>query len=49
MNVHATASATEHRFDDATSAFAGDVIEDLAKHPSWRRHRRDHPEGRGPG
>src|SRR2546423_5545476 len=33
MNVHATASATEHRFDDATSAFAGDVIGDLAKHP----------------
>jgi dimethylhistidine N-methyltransferase len=33
MNVHASALATEHRFDEATSAFAGDVIEDLAKHP----------------
>ena len=33
MNVHAPALATEHRFDDATSAFAGDVIGDLAKHP----------------
>jgi dimethylhistidine N-methyltransferase len=33
MNVHAPALATEHRLDDATSAFAGDVIGDLAKQP----------------
>jgi dimethylhistidine N-methyltransferase len=33
MNVHAPALANTHQFDDATSAFAGDVIGDLAKHP----------------
>src|SRR5215207_9717179 len=33
MNVHAPALASEQQFDDATSAFAGDVIGDLAKHP----------------
>ena len=33
MNVHAPALANEHRLDDATSAFAGDVIGDLAKQP----------------
>jgi dimethylhistidine N-methyltransferase len=33
MNVHAPALATEHRLDDAASAFAGDVIGDLAKQP----------------
>lgn len=33
MNVHAPALAGTHRFDDATSAFAGDVISDLAKFP----------------
>jgi dimethylhistidine N-methyltransferase len=33
MNVHAPALATEQRLDDATSAFAGDVIGDLSKFP----------------
>jgi dimethylhistidine N-methyltransferase len=33
MNVHAPALARQYHLDDATSAFAGDVIEDLAKHP----------------
>jgi len=33
MNVHAPALAELHRFDDATSAFAGDVIGDLSKFP----------------
>jgi dimethylhistidine N-methyltransferase len=33
MNVHAPALAEPHRFDDATSAFAGDVIGDLSKFP----------------
>lgn len=33
MNVHAPALARQYHLDDATSAFAGDVIADLAKHP----------------
>jgi len=33
MNVHAPALAEAHRFDEATSVFAGDVIGDLSKHP----------------
>src|ERR1019366_4653462 len=33
MNVHATALAIAHRFDEQTSAFAGDVIDDLSQHP----------------
>ena len=33
MNVHAPALAKAHEFDERTSAFAGDVIEDLAQHP----------------
>ena len=33
MNVHAPALAGTLRFDDATSAFAGDVIGDLSKFP----------------
>src|SRR6476620_6306879 len=33
MNVHAPALAKAHPFDEATSAFAGDVIGDLARHP----------------
>ena len=33
MNVHAPALAKAPAFDEQTSAFAGDVIEDLAQHP----------------
>jgi dimethylhistidine N-methyltransferase len=33
MNVHASALAKAHRFDEATSAFAGDVIEGLTREP----------------
>ena len=33
MNVHATALAKAHRFDDQTSAFGRDVIDDLSQHP----------------
>jgi dimethylhistidine N-methyltransferase len=33
MNVHAAALAKTYPFDEATSAFAGDVIGDLARHP----------------
>ena len=33
MNVHAAALAKAHRFDDRTSAFAGDVIEGLTQQP----------------
>src|SRR6266478_5686204 len=33
MNVHAAALAKAHRFDEQTSAFAGDVIDDLSQHP----------------
>ena len=33
MNVHATALAKGYPFDDATSAFAGDVIGNLSQHP----------------
>jgi dimethylhistidine N-methyltransferase len=33
MNVHAAALAKAHRFDDRTSAFAGDVIEGLSARP----------------
>src|SRR5271170_5490068 len=33
MNVHAGALAKAHRFDELTSAFARDVIDDLAQHP----------------
>ena len=33
MNVHAAALAKAHRFDDQTSAFAGDVIGDLSQYP----------------
>jgi dimethylhistidine N-methyltransferase len=33
MNVHAAALAKTHRFDDRTSAFAGDVIEGLTQQP----------------
>lgn len=33
MNVHAAAATTAHRFDDQTSAFAADVIDDLSRQP----------------
>src|SRR6195952_3078077 len=33
MNVHTAALAKAHRFDDRTSAFAGDVIEGLTQQP----------------
>ncbi|MFB9268194.1 L-histidine N(alpha)-methyltransferase [Bradyrhizobium erythrophlei] len=33
MNVHAAALAKGYPFDEATSAFAGDVIGDLGRHP----------------
>jgi len=33
MNVHAPALAEQYRFDEATSVFAGDVIDDLSKYP----------------
>ena len=33
MNVHAAALAKARRFDEQTSAFAGDVIDDLSQHP----------------
>ena len=33
MNVHAAALAKAHRFDEKTSAFAGEVIGDLSQHP----------------
>src|SRR3984893_2021509 len=33
MNVHAPALAKTERFDDQTSAFAGEVLEDLSQHP----------------
>jgi dimethylhistidine N-methyltransferase len=33
MNVHAAALAKAHRFDERTSAFAGDVIEGLSQQP----------------
>jgi dimethylhistidine N-methyltransferase len=33
MNVHAAALTKAHRFDEQTSAFARDVIEDLSQHP----------------
>src|SRR6202795_3255222 len=33
MNVHASALAKAHRFDEQTSVFAGDVIDDLSQHP----------------
>src|ERR1700716_2306990 len=33
MNVHAPALAKAHRFDEQTSAFAGEVLEDLSQHP----------------
>jgi uncharacterized SAM-dependent methyltransferase len=33
MNVHASALAKTHRFDEATSAFAGDVIEGFSRQP----------------
>ena len=33
MNVHAAALAKAYPFDEATAAFAGDVIGDLARHP----------------
>lgn len=33
MNVHALALAKTHQFDEQTSAFAGDVIDDLSQHP----------------
>src|SRR6201998_2826316 len=33
MNVHAAALAKVYPFDEGTSAFAGDVIGDLARHP----------------
>jgi dimethylhistidine N-methyltransferase len=33
MNVHAAALAKTHRFDEQTSAFAGDVIDGLSQHP----------------
>src|SRR3954451_1357304 len=33
MNVHAAALAKAHQFDEPTSAFAGDVIGDLAQFP----------------
>ena len=33
MNVHAAALAKAHDFDEQTSAFARDVIDDLSQHP----------------
>ena len=33
MNVHAAALAKAHRFDEPTTAFAGDVIDDLSQQP----------------
>src|SRR4030081_3892743 len=33
MNVHAPAWAKAHPFDEQTSAFARDVVEDLSQHP----------------
>src|SRR5258708_17358133 len=33
MNVHASALAKGHRFDEQTSAFAGEVIGDLSQRP----------------
>ena len=33
MNVHAPALARAHALDEATSAFAGDVIGNLSQHP----------------
>ena len=33
MNMHAAALAKAHRFDEKTTAFAGDVIDDLSQHP----------------
>src|SRR5258708_28719962 len=33
MNVHAAALAKAHRFDEKTTAFASDVIDDLSQHP----------------
>src|ERR1700737_2501045 len=33
MNVHAAALAKTYRFDEQTSAFASDVIDDLSQHP----------------
>jgi dimethylhistidine N-methyltransferase len=33
MNVHAAALAKAHRFDEQTSAFAGDVLDDLSQRP----------------
>lgn len=33
MNVHATALAEVHHFDEQASAFARDVIDDLSRHP----------------
>src|SRR3984893_11916238 len=33
MNVHAPALAKTERFDDQTSASAGEVLEDLSQHP----------------
>ena len=33
MNVHATALAEVHRFDEQGSAFGRDVIDDLSRHP----------------
>jgi dimethylhistidine N-methyltransferase len=33
MNVHAAPSAKAHLFDETTSAFARDVIDDLSQHP----------------
>src|ERR1700694_812863 len=33
MNVHAPALAKTHHFDEPTSVFAGEVLEDLSQHP----------------
>src|SRR3979490_269565 len=33
MNVHAAALPKAHRFDEQTSAFAGEVLENLSQHP----------------
>jgi len=33
MNVHATALAEAHHFDEQASAFARDVIGDLSRYP----------------
>jgi dimethylhistidine N-methyltransferase len=33
MNVHAAALGQAHRFDEQTSAFARDVVDDLSQHP----------------